>query len=125
LRFTPRRRKSIWSVINTRHVERLIEEGLMREPGLAQVEAAKADGRWDAAYSSGAEFTMPEDFVEAVRANPEAHATYETLNRANLYALMFRINGVKRAETRTRNIEKFVAMLARGETLHPNGKAKA
>jgi len=125
LRFTPRRKKSIWSLINTRHAERPIEEGLMREPGLAQVEAAKADGRWDAAYSSGAEFTMPEDFVAAVRANPEALAVYETLNRANLYALMFRINGVKKAETRARNIEKFVAMLARGETLHPNGRAKA
>ena len=68
---------------------------------------------------------MPEDFVAAVRANPEALAVYETLNRANLYALMFRINGVKKAETRARNIEKFVAMLARGETLHPNGRAKA
>lgn len=124
LRFTPRRKKSIWSRINTRHVESLVQEGLMREPGMAQVEAAKAGGRWDAAYASGAEFTMPEDFLVAVRANPEALKTYETLNRANLFALNFRINGVKKAETRARNIEKFVAMLARGETLHPNGKAK-
>lgn len=124
LRFTPRRKKSIWSRINTRHAENLIAEGLMREPGLAQIEAAKADGRWDAAYASGAEFTMPEDFVAAVTADPAALATYETLNRANLYALMFRINAAKKAETRARNIEKFVAMLARGETLHPNGKGK-
>lgn len=124
LRFTPRRKKSIWSQINTRHAENLITEGLMRAPGLAQVEAAKADGRWDAAYGSGAELVMPEDFVAAVNANPAALKTYQTLNRANLYALMFRINGVKRAETRIRNIEKFVAMLARGETLHPNGKRK-
>ncbi|WP_417578799.1 YdeI/OmpD-associated family protein [Pelagibacterium sp.] len=124
LRFTPRRKKSIWSQINTRHAENLISEGLMRPPGLAQIEAAKSDGRWDAAYASGSEFTMPEDFLAAVAANPEALTTYQTLNRANLYALMFRITGVKRPETRTRNIEKFVAMLARGETLHPNGKTK-
>ncbi|SDG24944.1 YdeI/OmpD-associated family protein [Pelagibacterium luteolum] len=124
LRFTPRRKKSIWSQINTRHVGDLIEKGLMRDPGLAQVEAAKADGRWDAAYASGAEFVMPEDFLAAVRVNPQALATYETLNRANLYALMFRINGVKRAETRARNIEKFVAMLAEGKTLYPNGRGK-
>lgn len=124
LRFTPRRKKSIWSQVNTRHAEKLVEEGLMRAPGLAQIEAAKADGRWEAAYASGAEFTMPEDFLEAVKAVPDALKMFETLNRANLYALTFRINGVKKAETRARNIEKFVAMLARGETLHPNGKAK-
>lgn len=125
LRFTPRRKKSIWSRINTRHAEQLIAEGLMREPGLAQIEAAKGDGRWEKAYASGAEFEMPEDFLAAIRTNPEAQKTFETLNRANLYALMFRITNVKKAETRVRNIEKFVAMLARGETLHPNGKAKA
>jgi uncharacterized protein YdeI (YjbR/CyaY-like superfamily) len=124
LRFTPRRKKSIWSRINTRHAETLIEEGLMREPGLAQIEAAKTDGRWAAAYASGAEFTMPEDFVAAVEGDPDALATYRTLNRANLYALMFRITNAKREETRVRNIEKFVAMLARGETLYPNGKGK-
>ena len=124
LRFTPRRRKSIWSQINTRHAEALISEGLMRAPGLAQIEAAKADGRWDAAYASGAAFTMPEDFLVALNANAAAYKTFETLNRANLYALMFRITNVKRAETRARNIEKFVAMLARGETLHPKGKRR-
>ncbi|WMT87132.1 YdeI/OmpD-associated family protein [Pelagibacterium sp. 26DY04] len=124
LRFTPRRKKSIWSRINTRHAENLIEEGLMREPGLIQIQAAKADGRWEAAYASGAEFTMPEDFVRAVEADPAALETYKTLNRANLFALAFRINNAKKAETRVRNIEKFVAMLARGETLHPNGKGK-
>ena len=124
LRFTPRRKKSIWSQINTRHAEALIAEGLMREPGLAQIEAARADGRWDAAYPSGAELAMPEDFLAAVKGNPEALKTFETLNRANLFALMFRITNAKKAETRARNIEKFVAMLARGETLHPNGKSK-
>ena len=124
LRFTPRRKKSIWSRINTRHAEKLIEEGLMAAPGLAQIAAAKADGRWQAAYASGAEMEMPADFLAAVRIDPAALATFETLNRANLHALMFRITGAKKAETRARNIEKFVAMLARGETLHPNGKGK-
>ncbi|HWJ89284.1 MAG TPA: YdeI/OmpD-associated family protein [Pelagibacterium sp.] len=124
LRFTPRRKKSIWSRINTRHAEKLIEDGLMAAPGLAQIEAAKADGRWDAAYASGAEMEMPADFLTAIAAVPEALETFGTLNRANLFALMFRINGVKKAETRAKNIEKFVAMLARGETLHPNGKGK-
>lgn len=124
LRFTPRRKKSIWSQVNTRHVELLEAEGLMAAPGRAQIEAAKADGRWDAAYASGSEFKMPHDLVAAIKADPEALKTYETLNRANLFAMMFRINAAKRPETRTRNIEKFVAMLARGETLHPNGKRK-
>lgn len=124
LRFTPRRKKSIWSQINTRHAEKLIADGLMRDPGHAQIAAAKADGRWDAAYASGAEFAMPEDFLAAVAGSPKAQAMLDTLNRANLYALMFRINGVKKPETRARNIEKFVAMLERGETLYPNGKVK-
>lgn len=123
-RFTPRRPKSIWSQVNTRHVESLLAEGLMRPPGQAQVDAAKADGRWAAAYPGSGALVMPEDFLAALRADPAALATYETLNRANLYALMHRITGVKKAETRVRNIEKFVAMLARGETLHPNGRSK-
>lgn len=124
LRFTPRRPKSIWSQVNRDHVEALIAGGLMTPRGLVHVEAAKADGRWDAAYASGAAFSMPEDFVAAVVADADAKATYETLNRANLYAIAFRVMNAKRAETRQRNIEKFVAMLARGETLHPNGRRK-
>lgn len=122
LRFTPRRSKSIWSQVNTRHVERLIAEGLMRPAGLAHVEAAKADGRWEAAYASGSEMVVPEDFLEALRRDSAAAAFFETLNKANRYAIMFRVNGAKRAETRTKNIEKFVGMLSRGETLYPNGK---
>ncbi len=122
-RFTPRRQQSVWSQVNTQLAEALIADGLMGAPGLAHVEAAKADGRWEKAYAPGSELEMPDDFVKAVKANPDALKTYNTLNRANLFALMYRITMVKRAETRQRNIEKFVAMLARGETLHPNGKA--
>jgi uncharacterized protein YdeI (YjbR/CyaY-like superfamily) len=123
-RFTPRRAKSIWSQVNTRHVGRLIEAGLMQKPGLAQVEAAKADGRWDAAYAAGSEFEMPEDFLAAVSANEKAMATYRTLNRANLFSIMFRVTSPKRPETRLRKIAEIVAMLERGETLHPNGRAR-
>lgn len=124
LRFTPRRKTSMWSQINVGHVESLIAAGLMQPPGHAQIEAAKADGRWDRAYSASGDLEMPADFLDALTCNAQAKALYETLNRANLYALMYRINAVKRAETRQRKIEEFVAMLARGETLHPNGKKR-
>ncbi|WP_196260071.1 YdeI/OmpD-associated family protein [Pelagibacterium limicola] len=123
-RFTPRRAKSIWSQVNTRHVAALVEAGLMRPPGLKQIEAAKADGRWDAAYASGSALEIPEDFLAALKANAAATATYETLNRANLYSIMFRVTQPKRPETRARKIAEIVSMLERGETLQPNGRAK-
>ena len=113
-RYTPRGRKSIWSRINVDNVARLIAEGRMTEHGLAHVAAAKADGRWDAAYASSRTMEMPEDFLLALGRDTAAAEFFATLNAANRYAIMFRIVGAKKPETRTRNIEKFVAMLGRG-----------
>lgn len=124
LRFTPRRKASIWSQVNVRHAEALIAAGRMQPPGLAQITSAKADGRWEKAYAPSSDFEMPADFLDALAGDAQAKAIYDTLNRANRFALMYRITNVKRAETRKRKIAEFVAMLARGETLHPNGKQK-
>jgi uncharacterized protein YdeI (YjbR/CyaY-like superfamily) len=117
-RFTPRKARSRWSKINTEHVARLIAEGRMRPAGLAQVEAARADGRWDAAYASQANATVPPDLQAALDANPAAAAFFATLRGANRYAILYRVQDARRPETRARRIERFVAMLARGETLH-------
>ena len=118
-RFTPRRPTSVWSQVNRAHVARLIEAGRMREAGLAQVAAAQADGRWEAAYASQKDMEVPADLLAALEANPEAQRFFETLNKVNRYALCYRIGRAKRQETRAATIEKFVAMLARGEKLHP------
>jgi uncharacterized protein YdeI (YjbR/CyaY-like superfamily) len=118
-RFTPRRRGSAWSARNVRHVARLTEAGLMHPAGLAAVAAAQADGRWAAAYDGPASSVLPADFAAAIAADPAAQATYDGLTSANRYALTYRLQAVKRAETRARKIEEFVAMLARGETFHP------
>jgi uncharacterized protein YdeI (YjbR/CyaY-like superfamily) len=116
--FTPRRTNSPWSQINREHVDRLIAEGRMRPGGLAEVQRAKADGRWDAAYrQKGAE--APEDLRAALDANPRAAEFYATISGQNRFAILFRINNVKRAETRARKIAEYVAMLERGETIHP------
>jgi uncharacterized protein YdeI (YjbR/CyaY-like superfamily) len=117
-RYTPRRSRSAWSQRNTKIVERLTEEGRMHPAGLAEVERAKADGRWDAAYAGSATIGVPDDLVAALDASPEAKATFDTLNRANRYAVLYRIETAKKPETRARRIEKYVAMLARGETIH-------
>jgi uncharacterized protein YdeI (YjbR/CyaY-like superfamily) len=117
-RFTPRRPRGNWSKINTDHVERLLAAGRMRPAGLAQVEAARADGRWAAAYEGQRTMAVPADLQEALDANPEAAAFFATLRGSNRYAVLFRIHDAKRPETRVRRIERFVAMLARGETLH-------
>ncbi|OLF19105.1 hypothetical protein BU204_02975 [Actinophytocola xanthii] len=117
-RFTPRTRRSRWSKINREAAERLVEEGRMTERGLREVEAARADGRWDAAYAGPASATVPEDLRSALDANPAAAAFFATLNSANRYAILHRIEEAKRAETRARRIEKFVGMLEREETLH-------
>ena len=116
-RYTPRRTRSVWSQRNTKIVERLTAEGRMHPAGLAEVERAKADGRWEAAYAGSATIEVPADLVEALEAEPEAKARFETLNRQNRYSVLYRIETAKRPETRQRRIEKFVAMLARGETL--------
>ncbi len=117
-RYTPRRSRSAWSQRNVKIVERLTEEGRMHPAGLAEVERAKADGRWDAAYAGPATIEVPDDLAEALKAEPRAQAMFETLNSRNRYAVLYRIATAKRAETRQRRIEKFVAMLARGETIY-------
>ncbi|MFI5497212.1 YdeI family protein [Actinoplanes sp. NPDC051859] len=119
IRFTPRRSRSSWSQRNTAHVARLEEQGLMQPAGRAAVDAAKADGRWAAAYAPPSEAEAPADFLAAIAAVPAAQAMFDVLTSANRFALIYRINAVKRAETRERKIGEFVAMLARHETLHP------
>jgi uncharacterized protein YdeI (YjbR/CyaY-like superfamily) len=118
-RFTPRGPKSRWSKLNRDRATALIAAGKMQPPGLAEVERAKADGRWDAAYDSPKTATIPEDLAAALKENPTAAAFFKTLNGANRYAILYRLNAVKRAETRARKLETYVAMLARGEKLHP------
>ena len=121
-RFTPRRAKSIWSQVNREHITRLTDAGRMTPPGQRQVDAAKADGRWDAAYApmrSATEATIPDDLRAAIDANPHALATFRTLGRQNLFALAFRTNNMKTPAGRARKIVALVAMLARGETIVP------
>lgn len=117
-RFTPRTKRSRWSKINRAAAERLIAAGEMTERGLREVEAAKADGRWEAAYASPAAASVPDDLRAALDANPAAAAFFSTLTGQNRYAILYRIEEAKRPETRARRIEKFVGMLERGETLH-------
>jgi uncharacterized protein YdeI (YjbR/CyaY-like superfamily) len=118
-RFTPRRPRSIWSQVNQQKVAALIEAGRMRPAGLAEIERAKADGRWDAAYAPPSTATMPDDLQAAIDANPDAAAFFGTIDRQNRFALIFRTNGAKKPETRARRIAQFVEMLARGETIYP------
>ena len=118
-KFTPRRRRSIWSRRNTEHIERLTKAGRMRPAGLAQVESAKADGRWEAAYPPPSEAEVPEEFLKALSKNKRARATFETLNKQNRFAIAYRVESAKRAETRERRIRSIIDMLARGEKLVP------
>jgi uncharacterized protein YdeI (YjbR/CyaY-like superfamily) len=118
-RFTPRRKRSAWSRRNTGIAERLRAEGRMHPAGHAEVERAKADGRWEAAYAGPATIEVPTDLTEALAAEPKALALFETLNSQNRYAILYRIATAKRADTRARRIGEFVAMLARGETVYP------
>lgn len=118
-RFTPRRSRSRWSKINREKAEALTAQGRMRPAGLAEVERARADGRWDAAYDSARTAEVPDDLAAALAAEPAAAAFFETLDRPNRYAVLYRVQEPKRAETRARRIETYVAMLARGEKLHP------
>ena len=119
-RFTPRRAKSIWSQINRRHVARLIKAGRMTPHGQREIDAAKADGRWAAAYTPIRLIrTVPTDLRLAINANPRAFKTFRTLNRMNLFALTFRVNNMKTAEGRKKKIAHLVAMLARGERIVP------
>ena len=124
-RSTPRGRTSIWSRINVENVARLVAEERMTGHGLAQVEAAKADGRWARAYGNAAEMTIPEDLQAAIDAEPAARATLATLSAQNRFALAFRTHAVKTEAGRRRKIEALVAMLKRGETIYPQNKRKA
>jgi uncharacterized protein YdeI (YjbR/CyaY-like superfamily) len=123
-RFTPRRSRSSWSKRNTEIVGRLLAEGRMHAAGVAEVERAKADGRWDAAYAGPASIEVPTDLAQALAAEPKAQAMFENLNSQNRYAVLFRVSSAKRAETRARKIEQFVAMLARGETVYPQRRRR-
>lgn len=118
-RFTPRRARSQWSRRNVGIVERLLIEERMRPSGLAAVERAKADGRWESAYAGQASMEVPDDLAAALAAQPAAQAMFESLTSQNRYAVLYRIHGAKRSDTRARRIERFVGMLARGETVHP------
>jgi uncharacterized protein YdeI (YjbR/CyaY-like superfamily) len=116
--FSPRRARSPWSQINREHVERLIAAGRMQPAGQAEVDRAKADGRWDAAYRQK-DAVPPPDLQSALDANPEALAMYAKLSAQNRFAILFRVSSVVRAETRAKKIAGFVEMLARGETIYP------
>jgi uncharacterized protein YdeI (YjbR/CyaY-like superfamily) len=118
-RFTPRTRRSVWSQRNTQRAERLIAEGRMTPAGVAEVERAKVDGRWQAAYAGSATIEVPPDLERALEAEPRAREMFARLNRQNRYAILYRLSTARRAETRARRLAEFVAMLARGETLHP------
>jgi uncharacterized protein YdeI (YjbR/CyaY-like superfamily) len=117
-RFTPRRPRSRWSRINREKAEALMAAGLMEPSGLAEVERAKEDGRWEAAYKGQATAAVPEDLAAALAANPAAAAFFDDLDSRNRYSILYRIQDAKRPETRSRRIETFVDMLARGETIH-------
>jgi uncharacterized protein YdeI (YjbR/CyaY-like superfamily) len=119
-RFTPRGPKSIWSRINREKAAALIDAGKMKPPGLAEVERAKRDGRWETAYASQSRARVPPDLAKALAANPRAARFFETLESYNRYAVLFRVHTAKKPETRAARIEKFVAMLARHEKLHPS-----
>jgi uncharacterized protein YdeI (YjbR/CyaY-like superfamily) len=114
-RITPRTARSNWSKRNTEHVERLILEGRMEEPGLVHVRAAKADGRWENAYASASEMKVPADFLAALESRPEAKQFFETLNKSNRYAIAYGLTTAKKPETRQRRFEKFMDMLVRQE----------
>jgi uncharacterized protein YdeI (YjbR/CyaY-like superfamily) len=118
-RFTPRRARSIWSKRNREFATALIEAGEMEPPGLREVERAKADGRWDAAYDAPSTATVPEDLQAALDANSAAAAFFAGLDGQNRYAILHRVQTAKKPETRARRIERFVAMLAAGEKIYP------
>ncbi|MEV1331328.1 YdeI/OmpD-associated family protein [Micromonospora costi] len=118
-RFTPRRPRSPWSARNVGIVSRLVEEGRMHPAGVAEVERARADGRWDAAYAGQAAATVPDDLADALAASPRAQRMFAILTAQNRYAVVYRVTSAKRAETRQRRIAQFVDMLARGETIYP------
>jgi uncharacterized protein YdeI (YjbR/CyaY-like superfamily) len=118
-RFTPRRRASRWSRINRDTAQRLITQGRMRPAGLAEVESARADGRWEAAYESQRRSAVPDDLAAELEARPRAKANFAVLSAQNRYAILYRLGEAKRPQTRARRLAQFVAMLEAGETIHP------
>jgi uncharacterized protein YdeI (YjbR/CyaY-like superfamily) len=118
-RFTPRRRRSRWSKRNVDRAERLLAEGRMHPAGVAEMERAKVDGRWEDAYGGPAEIEAPPQLVEALAFNPKARAMFQNLSSQNRYAILYRLKTAKRADTAARRLDQFVAMLERGETIYP------
>jgi uncharacterized protein YdeI (YjbR/CyaY-like superfamily) len=118
-KYSPRRAKSIWSKINRKKAEELIEAGRMKPAGMAAIEAAKADGRWDAAYDSPGTSAVPEDLQVELDKNPRAKSFFETLDSRNRYAFLHRIQTAKKAETRAKRIQQFIQMLEKNEKLYP------
>jgi uncharacterized protein YdeI (YjbR/CyaY-like superfamily) len=118
-RFTPRRSRSRWSRINREKAERLIADGMMRPAGHAEVERARADGRWAAAYEGQKRSTVPDDLQRELDARPKAKAFFGELRSQNRYAILYRLHDAKKPETRARRLEKFVAMLEAGERIYP------
>lgn len=114
-RFTPRGSKSIWSKINTEHIERLTKLGKMKPAGIAAVEAAKADGRWDRAYESPKNMTVPDAFLKLLNKNNKAKAAFESLNKTNKYFIGFQLQTAKKPETLERRMQKFLLLLEKGE----------
>lgn len=123
-RFTPRRPKSAWSRRNVEHIARLSAEGRLTPAGQAAVDAAKADGRWEAAYAGAAAGEIPPDLATALAGSPQARAMWDVLTSQNRYAITYRVGQAKRPETRARRIAEFVAMLERGETVHPQRRQR-
>ena len=124
VRFTPRRKGSIWSKRNTVMAEQLLEGGRMHPAGIAEMDRAKSDGRWDVAYAGQATIEVPSDLASALAAKPKAKAMFETLSKVNRYAVLYRITTAKRPETRAKRIERFVVMLAAGETIYPQKRTR-
>ncbi|HSW87588.1 MAG TPA: YdeI/OmpD-associated family protein [Candidatus Saccharimonadales bacterium] len=117
-KFTPRRSKSIWSKVNTQRIERLLKEGKMKPAGLKQIEEAKQDGRWEAAYNSPSTIIIPEDFLKELSKNKKAQAFFETLNKTNTYAIAWRLETAKKPETREKRMKMILEMLGKGEKFH-------
>ena len=117
-KFTPRRPKSVWSQRNRDRVKQLTKEGKMKRAGLAEVEKAKADGRWDKAYAPPSKMKIPDDFLKALTKNKKAKTFFEMLSKTNTFAIAFRLHTAKKEETRQRRMKNIIDMLARGETFH-------
>lgn len=117
-RFTPRRARSIWSHRNTQNIERLTKLGKMKPRGIAEVERAKADGRWEKAYASPANTKVPEDFIKEIKKNKKAYEFFQTLNKSNLFAIAYQLQDAKKPETRERRMKKFINMCEKGEKLY-------